>query len=207
MNASRLVLIGLAGFCAGCDCRGPPTSSEVTGRVAGVSFSSVSAVSLIDKNVAGGQRHTIWLAEGVTCTQLRNDLFGVSFVVGVDGGIQPALIVSNQGSAWLDLGGGKTRLDGTARTSAKPNANDRGMAGYFVAEFDAGTFEGTFVTTPCTSTAASAGCASAPGLMLFGALALLYSLPRRMRRKASHSISTARRAMAMSSRSFSSPDR
>jgi len=203
------LILGIAVSSAACDCRGPPTSTQVNGTVRGISFSSPSAVSLIDTNVLGGERHTIWMAEGVTCAQLRNDLFGVSFVVGPDGGVLPALIVSNQGSAFLDPGGAenKTRFSGDSRTSAWPNRNNTGMSGYFVATFDAGTYEGSFVTTPCSAAVANAGCASAPGVMLLGALALLYRRPRRMRRSASHSISTARRAIAMSSRSFSSPDR
>ncbi|MFT3712697.1 MAG: hypothetical protein QM817_34030 [Archangium sp.] len=171
-----------------CGCDQPITSTSVTGSAVGVSFTSPAAVSVTDKDILGGTRRTVFLADNLQCSDLKKlplDL-GPSAFLTSDGGRQPLLIIG--GASLLDTGNGSERIHGSTDTFVMQGTrNDGALTGRFTASFvtdvfdggtipDGGVFGGTFVAPPCST--ASAGCEVTP-VGTFSVLALVFFLLRR----------------------------
>ena len=158
--------------CALCGCDAKVTSTFVDGTVSGVAFAEVSAVSVSDKNLLGASRHTVWLGDPtLICSAQRGsatDLGAATHLASPDGGSLPLLIVNTAGNAWLDTGNGPERRTGASDTRVLTTDANGKLTGRFTATFGNEKYTGDFMSTPCPQ--AFAGCASAPELMVLGAL-------------------------------------
>lgn len=186
----------------------PPTTTSVTGTVAGVSFSPAFAIygKQQSQDLFDTGRVFIMISESSTaCTQLMNkSFFGRSGVLAPGGGADPQWLPSlylelgDPASTWrtrgsvgdgvnanLDPGGpeGRSLIAPSLGTVTLDQYDDTSetnarAAGSFTLGFSDGIYTGTFSARPCTQL--RPGCsASAGGLSLVALLALLGALRRR----------------------------